>query len=98
MDILAYFGISELFHVVVSGYEVKRHKPAPNIVPEAAKRLRMEPRQCIVVGDGSVDVQAGKRAGSFTTAVPSNTYNRKQLRSAKTTIIVEELDAIRKIL
>lgn len=26
IDILAHFGVSELFSVVVSGYEVKRHK------------------------------------------------------------------------
>lgn len=61
MDILDHFGISELFDVVVSGYEVKRHKPAPCIIHEAAKRLRADPKQC-VVGDSPIDVQAGKRA------------------------------------
>ncbi len=98
MAILAHFGISELFDVVVSGYEVKRHKPAPDIVLEAAKRLRVDPKQCVVVGDSPIDVQSGKRAGSFTIAVSSNTYNRKQLKSAKPTIIIEELETIRKIL
>jgi 2-phosphoglycolate phosphatase len=98
MDILAHFGVSELFNVVVSGYEVKRHKPAPDIVLEAAKRLRVDPKQCVVVGDSPVDVQAGKRAGSFTIAVLSNIYNRRQLKSAKPTVVIEELEAILKIL
>ena len=61
MDILSHFGVSELFNVVVSGYEVKRHKPAPDIVIEAAKRLRVDPKQCVVGGDRPVDVEAGKR-------------------------------------
>ena len=98
MDILAHFGVSELFSVVASGYEVKRHKPAPDIVLEAAKKLRVDPKQCVVVSDSPVDVQAGKRAGSFTIAVLSNVYNRRQLKNAKPTFIIEELEAILKIL
>jgi len=98
MDILVHFGISELFDVVVSGYEVKRHKPAPDIVLEAAKRLGVDPKQCVVVGDSPIDVQAGKRAGCFAIAVASSAYNRRLLESVKPTIVIEELEAIQKIL
>lgn len=98
MDVLSHFGISELFDVVVTGYEVIRHKPAPDIVLEAAKRLRTDPKRCVVVGDSPLDVQAGKRAGSFTIAVLSTAYGRKQLESAKPTIIIEKLEGILNIL
>ena len=98
MDILAHFGISELFDVVVTGYEVKRHKPAPDIVLEAAKRLGVNTKQCVVVGDSPLDVQAGKQAGAFTIAVLSNTYNKQLLERAKPTITIEELEAILKFL
>jgi len=98
MDILSHFGISELFYVVVTGYEAMRHKPAPDIVLEAAKRLRTDPKRCVVVGDSPLDVQAGKRAGAFTVAVLSTTYTRKQLESAKPTIIIEKLEGILDIL
>jgi pyrophosphatase PpaX len=97
-DVLAHFGILEVFDVVVTGYEVKRHKPAPDIVLEAAKRLGISPKQCVVVGDSPFDVQAGKRAGSFTIAVLSNTYSRNQLESAEPTVIIEELEAVREVL
>ncbi len=98
MEVLAYFSISELFDVVVTGYEVEKHKPAPDIVLEAAKRLGVNPKQCVVVGDSPIDVQAGKRADAFTIAVLSNTYPRRLLESAKPTIIIEELEAIPKFL
>ena len=98
MDVLAHFGILELFDVVVTGYEVKRHKPSPDIVLEAAKRLGISPKQCVVVGDSPLDVQAGKQAGSFTIGVVSKTYVKKQLKSAKPTAIIEKLEAIREIL
>ena len=97
-DVLAHFGILELFDVVVTGYEVKRHKPAPDIVLEAAKRLGISPKQCVVVGDSPLDVQAGKQAGSFTIGVVSKTYVKKQLKSAKPTAIIEKLEAIQEIL
>jgi len=98
MEILAHFSISGLFDAVVTGYEVKEHKPAPDIVLEAAKRLRVDPKQCVVVGDSPIDVQAGKEAGSFTIAVLSKTYNRRLLESAKPNAIIEELEEILKFL
>jgi beta-phosphoglucomutase-like phosphatase (HAD superfamily) len=82
----------------VTGYEVKRHKPAPDIVLEAAKRLGISPKQCVVVGDSPLDVQAGKQAGVFTIAVLSTTYTRKQLESTKPTIVIEEFEEILNIL
>lgn len=98
IDLLSHFGISRLFDVIVTGYEVIKHKPAPNIVFEAAKRLRIDPEQCIVVGDNPIDVKAGKRAGSFTVAVVSNIYAREQLENEKPTVIIEELGEILNIL
>jgi len=97
MDVLFHFGIAELFDSVVTGYEVKKHKPKPDIVLEAAKRLGVNPKQCVVVGDSPVDVESGKRAGSFTIAVVSNTYDRKLLEDAKPTIVIEQLEEILKI-
>ena len=98
MDVLSHFGIAELFDVVVTGYEVIKHKPAPDIVLEAAKRLRVDPKQCVVVGDSPLDVQAGKQAGTFTIAVLSTTYTRKQLESTKPTNVIEEFEEILYIL
>jgi len=98
MDVLSHFGISELFDVVVTGYEVIKHKPAPDIVLEAAKRLRVDPKQCVVVGDSPLDVQAGKQAGAFSIALLSTTYTRKQLESTKPTIVIEEFEEILNIL
>ena len=98
MDVLSHFGIAELFDVVVTGYEVIKHKPAPDIVLEAAKRLRVDPKQCVVVGDSPLDVQAGKQAGAFSIALLSTTYTRKQLESTKPTIVIEEFEEILNIL
>lgn len=98
MDVLSHFGISEVFGTVVTGYEVGKHKPAPDIVFEAAKRLSVDAKQCVVVGDSPIDVQAGKRAGAFTVAVVSDTCDRRLLENTKPTAIIEELQAILRLL
>jgi pyrophosphatase PpaX len=94
VDALDHFGISGFFDAVVTGYEVKNHKPAPDIVLEAAKRLGVSPKECVVVGDSPLDVEAGRRAGSLTVAVLSDLYSRNQLENAKPTVIVEDIGAI----
>jgi HAD superfamily hydrolase (TIGR01509 family) len=94
IDALGHFGILEFFDAIVTGYEVKNHKPAPDIVLEAAKRLGVSPKECVIVGDSPLDVEAGKRAGSLTVAVLSNLYSRRQLENAKPTVIVEDLGTI----
>jgi pyrophosphatase PpaX len=97
VDALDHFGISGFFDAVVTGYEVENHKPAPDIVLEAAKRLGVSPKECAVVGDSPLDVEAGRRAGSLTVAVLSDLYSRRQLENAKPTVIVEDLGAIQDI-
>lgn len=96
-DILEHFGISELFDTVVTGYEVKRHKPAPDIVIEAARRLGVDPKQCVIIGDSPIDIQAGKRAGSFTIGVLSNMRTRKQLEKEKPNYLITDLDKLQNI-
>ena len=97
IDALDHFDISDFFDAVVTGYEVKNHKPAPDIVLEAARRLGVSPKECVVVGDSPIDVEAGKRAGSPTVAVLSDMHSRKKLENAKPTIIVENLGAIQDV-
>jgi phosphoglycolate phosphatase-like HAD superfamily hydrolase len=56
--------------------------------------LGVSPKECVIVGDSPLDVEAGKRAGSLTVAVLSNLYSRRQLENAKPTVIVEDLGTI----
>lgn len=52
-ELLQHLGVRALFSVVVSGYEVTKPKPSLDIVYEAAKRLGVEPKRCVVVGDSA---------------------------------------------
>jgi HAD superfamily hydrolase (TIGR01509 family) len=66
-------GLAGLFRVVVSSDEVERGKPAPDVYLEAARRLAVEPRRCLVVEDSLNGVKAAKAAGMTCVLVPNKT-------------------------
>jgi len=85
-------GISQFFEAVVSGLDVARVKPAPDIFLETAKRLGVAPAQCAVLEDAEKGVIAAHAAGMICVAVP-NVYTRDHDFS-KATHICSSLDEI----
>ncbi|XP_051149048.1 bifunctional riboflavin kinase/FMN phosphatase-like isoform X2 [Andrographis paniculata] len=64
-------GWRESFSVIIGGDEVAHPKPSPEIYIEAAKRLEVNPSNCLVIEDSLPGVSAGKAAGMEVVAVPS---------------------------
>ena len=53
---------------VISGDTTPHAKPHPAPLLEAARQLKLDPQQCVYVGDDLRDVQAGRAAGMGTVA------------------------------
>nr|HEX4315804.1 HAD-IA family hydrolase [Kofleriaceae bacterium] len=53
----------ELFDHVVDADDVKRSKPAPDIVAAAVRRLGVTPAECVMFGDTPWDATSAKHAG-----------------------------------
>lgn len=62
--------LQEYFSVVTSAEEVAKGKPAPDVFLEAAHRLAVNPKDCIVVEDSIYGVQAAQAAGMKCIAIP----------------------------
>jgi len=60
------------FDTIVTGDDpaLKHGKPSPDIYLEAARRIGVNPKDCVVFEDGMPGVQAGKAAGCFVVAIP----------------------------
>lgn len=63
-------GLDGRFDVVVTGDQVTRGKPAPDIFLEAARRLGLYPAECVALEDSDAGVLAASAAGMVTLCIP----------------------------
>ena len=63
-------GLRPLFGAIVSGDDVARRKPAPDVYVEAARRLAADPARSIAVEDSGPGIAAARSAGMKTIAIP----------------------------
>jgi pyrophosphatase PpaX len=61
--------VAHLFETVVGGDETEKHKPDPEPLLLAAKRMNADPAQTAYVGDSPFDMRAAKAAGMHAVAV-----------------------------
>jgi len=83
--------IDNYFDIIVSGWDLTKSKPDPEIFLLAAEKLGVETESCIVIEDAIVGVAASKRAGICCIAV-TNTNTREALKEAD--LIVDTLEEI----
>lgn len=76
--------IVEYLDVITTACEVNAGKPAPDIYLEVAKRLQVDPSDCIVFEDIPAGIMAGKRAGMTVIAVEDD-FSRA-IKEEKTTL------------
>lgn len=62
-------GLEASFDVVVGAEDTERHKPDPEPLLEALRRLEASPEEAAYVGDSPFDIRAAKAAGVFAIAV-----------------------------
>lgn len=67
-------GIRSLFSVIVTGDEVQRGKPHPDIYLRAATKLGMAPEVCLVIEDALAGVAAAKAANICVAAIPDTRF------------------------
>jgi beta-phosphoglucomutase len=81
------------FDFIITGDEVPRAKPFPDPYLTAACQLGLEPRQCVVVENAPLGIEAAKNAGMYCIAIET-TLGREYLKSADRILqnIIELLD------
>jgi HAD superfamily hydrolase (TIGR01509 family) len=76
------FGLLRKFSAVVTGEQVDRPKPAPDIYLEAARRLSILPSEALVIEDSAPGVAAAKAASMRVVAIPNLLTERHDLTAA----------------
>jgi HAD superfamily hydrolase (TIGR01509 family) len=70
-ECLAIAGIRNSFPVIVTGDDVQRVKPEPDIFLKAADRMQVDIQHCLVFEDSHTGIVAASAAGAYSVYVPS---------------------------
>jgi len=80
-EVLSLGDLRRYFAVTVSGSDIVRGKPEPDIFLETARLLGMEPADCVVIEDSRPGVAAALAAGMRVIAI-TNTHPSQELSAA----------------
>ena len=90
--VLTGLGITRYFQVIVTGLDVSRVKPAPDIFLAAAEQLRVSPAECVVLEDAEKGVIAANLAGMRCIAIPNqHTYHHDFSRATRVCSSLNEI-------
>jgi beta-phosphoglucomutase len=84
-------GIESMIAAIVTGFDVQRGKPDPEVFLLAAQRLGVGPRGCLVVEDAPSGIEAAHHGGMKVIAITSS-HPRNDLASAD--LIVDALTEV----
>lgn len=91
-------GVEKYFDVVVTADEVSKLKPDPEIFLISAKKLNVDPKDCVVVEDSIFGVKAAKAAGIRSIAITSGAYTKEELKKENPDLLVDSIVEKDKIL
>lgn len=87
--------VGDLFEVLVGGDETEKHKPDPDPLLLAAKRLGAAPQDCAYVGDSPFDIRAAKAAHMYSVAVTwGRIHDRAKLEAEEPSAIVDTAEEL----
>jgi len=98
MAFLEKFDLAKYFDVIVTGLSAKYTKPYPDPIFLAAKKMNVPPENCLMIGDTTVDIRAGKSAGAQTVGVLCGFGEEPELRKMGADEILEDTTKLLKIL
>jgi HAD superfamily hydrolase (TIGR01509 family) len=87
-------GLAGVFGATVSGEEVARGKPAPDIYLEAARRLGVDADRSAAVEDSSNGLRAAAAAGTLVVAFPNREFPPEPDALGLAAVVLDSLDEL----
>ncbi len=86
------------FNATVSYHDTTRHKPYPDPIVEALRRLHVGPSEAIAVGDAPPDIGAARAAGVFAIGALWGSLDPNALLACKPDACARTVSALRTLL
>ncbi|MBL8061991.1 MAG: HAD family hydrolase [Anaerolineales bacterium] len=95
---LEQYDLRKYFDIVITGLSAEHTKPYPDPILLAAKKMNVAPENCLMIGDTTVDIRAGKAAGAQTVGVLCGFGEEPELRKMGADEIIENTTKLLEIL
>lgn len=88
-----YPALRACFSVIVSGEDVAKGKPNPEVFIQAAKRLGLPPERCVVFEDAPLGIEAAKSAHAKVVGL-ATTFSAEELEKTHPDLLVDTLSSV----
>ena len=92
------YRLTQIFHARVCGGDTANKKPHPEPLLKALGKMKVDPLECVYVGDTPEDLQMARAAGVCAIAVLGPFPTEKKLRAEKPDFLLEELEQLPQLL
>jgi HAD superfamily hydrolase (TIGR01509 family) len=97
-EILKGLKIRLLFDCVLCADKAKRPKPHPDMLWEICRKLKVQRQEAWYVGDMTIDLNCGHKAGIKTIAVATGSSTKKELKELNPYRIIDTINQLKKLL
>lgn len=92
------YTLTPFFHSIATALTCRHTKPFPDPILWAAEQMGVAPENCLMVGDTTVDIRAGKASGAQTVGVLCGFGQESELRRAGADLILPSTAALIQVL
>ncbi len=96
-ELLEHFGLMGYFDVLIGSEDVRRHKPDPEPILEALKRMEASAGDTWMIGDTCLDIRAAQAAGVRPLGLSCGYGEASALRACGARCFPDSLSAVEKI-
>jgi phosphoglycolate phosphatase-like HAD superfamily hydrolase len=97
-EFLDQFELSGFFQEIVTAITAEHTKPYPDPILYAAEKMSVAPENCLMIGDTTVDIRAGKAAGAQTVGVLCGFGERDELERRGADLILDTTSELADVL
>jgi HAD superfamily hydrolase (TIGR01549 family) len=94
LNFIDQFELRRFFRAIATSQTCEHTKPYPHPILWAAEQMGIAPANCVMIGDTTVDVVAGRAAGAQTIGLLCGFGTEKELRRAGADLILPDLAAL----
>ncbi len=94
---LDHFNLTRYFDVIVTALTAEHTKPYPDPILYAAQKMGVAPESCLMIGDTTVDMRAGRSAGAQTVGVLCGFGEEEELKRSGADLILKSTAEVGKL-